>query len=236
MLTMFTTVVRSLLVVVVLGCAASADTIYNVTLNTAPLIGHPAGPFAVELQFNDGNGAGDANNTALLSGFLFGGGGPSGAPMNIGGVAGNLASSITMSDSSFFNQLIQNFVPGGSLAFQLSLTTNLDSGGVPDEFSLSILDSSGFEIPTLGPANALLIIDIDSSTPTVSAFRADASLVPPGGGGPPIDIAAPQITPVVSRVPEPGSLPLLTAAFGFMLGAAFLRNRQRTSVSDLPQR
>src|SRR5262245_43890975 len=81
-----------------------ADVIYDVSLNTAPLIGHPAGPFALELQFNDGNATGDGNNTALVSDFIFGAGSPTGTPSVLGGVTGDLSSSVAMTDSSFFNQ------------------------------------------------------------------------------------------------------------------------------------
>ena len=187
------------------GASIRADVIYDVSLGTAPLIGHPARPFALEIQLNDGSGTGDGNNTVLLSNFVFGGGNPSGTPSIFGGVTGNLSSSVAMTDSSFFNQFIQNFNPGATLSFQLMLTTNVDSGGVPDELSLALLDSSGFEIPTLGPADALLIIDINSGTPTISTFRTDTTQSP-NARGLPIDI----VTPVISTVPEPSTLALST--------------------------
>jgi hypothetical protein len=198
------------LLAIITGGLSLGDIIDTVTINTSPLIGHSAGPFALELQFNDGNGTGDANNTAVLSTLMFGGGSVSGTPSVFGGVTGDLGSSITMTDSSFFNQFIQGFSPGISLSFQLALTTNLDSGGAPDEFSLSILDSSGVEIPTLGPANAFLIIDINSATPSTSAFASDTGQSP-NAAGPPIDIGAPQIGSV-SSVPEPNTFVLLSAA------------------------
>jgi hypothetical protein len=194
--------------------------IYNVAVESGPLIGQSAGPFALELQFNDGSGTSDGNNTAILSGFFFGGGGPTGTATTLGGVFGALGSSISMTDSSFFNQFIQGLTPGASLSFQLALTTNVDGGGVPDEFSLSILDSSGFEIPTLGPGNALVIIDLGSDIPTISTYRTNTSQNP-NAGGPPIDIAAPQVTPV----PEPSTLPLL--AIGVLVLAIMTRLRKR---------
>lgn len=201
-----------------------ADLALAISVDTTPLIGHPAGPFSLEFQLNDGNGTGDGNNTATLSNFLFSGGAAAGSSTLNGGATGNLTSGITLTDNGFFNQFIQNFSPGATLSFQLGLTTKLDSGGVPDEFSFAILDSSGFEIPTLSPANALLIIDLGSNTPTVSTFRTDTSQRP-SGGGPPIDIAA----PLVSNVPEPNSLALLVTSLLALIVRSSKCNRKRSS-------
>src|ERR1035437_1455650 len=55
-------------------CQIATANTYNVTLDTAPLVGHPAGPFVVFLEFTDGSGIGDANNTVTLSGLDFSGG------------------------------------------------------------------------------------------------------------------------------------------------------------------
>src|SRR5579884_3177314 len=195
--------VLALAVAAALG-SSNAAVIYDISITTAALIGHPAGPFSLEAQLNDGSGTNDANNTATMSGFTFGSGGPTGSPSLTGGATGSLSSSVALTDSSFFNQFIQGFTPGSTLSFKLSLTTNVDAGGVPDEFSLAILDKTAVEIPTTGPANALLIIDIDFSSPMVSAFATDTS-TSPAAGGPPIRIAAPTVTLVTTGVPEPGS-------------------------------
>src|SRR6202011_1452955 len=107
----------------VLCCFATglthASVIYDITMNTAPLIGNAAGPLSLEFQLNDGRGTGDANNNAMLSSFAFGGGGPVGIPMVAGGASGNLSSSVNVTDSSFFNQFIQRFTPGNTLNFRL---------------------------------------------------------------------------------------------------------------------
>src|SRR4030088_2636836 len=87
-----------------------AGLIYNVSMNTSPLIGEAAGPFSLGFQFNDGSGAGDANNTAILTNFLFGvGGSASGLPTVFGGATGDLSSGITLIDSSFLNAFAQSF-------------------------------------------------------------------------------------------------------------------------------
>ena len=72
--------------------------IYNVTLNTVPLVGHPAGPFYIELAFTDGGGVNDANNTVSLSNFNFGGGSALGSPLVLGGASGSLETGISIVD------------------------------------------------------------------------------------------------------------------------------------------
>jgi hypothetical protein len=208
------------IVVVLLSVALNvghAAVIYNISMDTAPLIGHAAGPFSLEFQINDGRGIGDANNTATLTNFLFSGGGAVGGPTLTGGATGNLTSAVSLTDSSFFNQFIQGFTPGNGLSFWLSLSTNLDSGGTPDEFSFAILDHTGTEIPTLASFFDVFVqIDINSTNPVVRTFATDTSRMPEGGGGP-INIAAPTSTPV-SSVPEPTMMTLTLSGLGALFG------------------
>ena len=202
-----------------------AGVLFDISMNTAPLMSHAAGPFSLEFQLNDGRGTGDANNTATLSSFAFGGGAPMGLPTVAGGSNGNLSSSVNLTDSSFFNQFIQGFTPGSMLQFRLSLTTNVDSGGTPDQFSFAILDKNNTEIPTLAGSffDVFVSIDIESSNPTVTTFASD-TMRSPAAGGLPITIAAPQVTPVAPSVPEPST----TLLFATGLGAiAVWRGRRR---------
>jgi hypothetical protein len=76
-----------------------------------------------------------------------------------------------------FNALVETFTPGATLFFQVDLSTNVDTGGIPDAFAFSILDSGGGSIPTLGPSGAdtLLTVNIDSATPLISAYGTDPS-------------------------------------------------------------
>ena len=183
--------------VLLLGWASLcvADIIsYDVSLDTSPLIGHPATPFSLNFQFNDGQGTGDANNTVSLGNFTFGLGGTAvGVPSLAGGATGSLAQGILLTDSAFFNSFTQEFTPGSQLAFLLQFTNNVDAGLTPDQFSFAVLDNSGFEIPTLNFANALIVIDIDSAAPTVQTFATDVNVTPFGGGAP-IDMGPPQVT------------------------------------------
>ena len=165
---------------------------YNVTLNTAPLIGHPAGPFSIGFEFADGSGIGDGNNFVVISNFNFGAGGPSGPPLTFGIAYGDLSSAVVMTDATPASVFIQSFDPGTTLSFLLQVTTNVDAG-TPDEFIMSILNKTFTPIPTTAasPLSPFLQIDIDSSNPTVQTFQSDAV-----GVG----------QPLVSAVPEPSAV------------------------------
>jgi hypothetical protein len=212
---------RRIALVVVFLCLSlnvgHAAVIYNISMNTAPLIGDAAGPFSLEFQLNDGRGVGDANNTANLTNFLFSRGAAVGSSTLAGGATGNLTSGVSLTDSSFFNQFVQGFTPGNALSFRLSLSTNVDSGGTPDEFSFAILDHTGTEIPTLASFFDVFVqIDINSTNPVVRTFATDTSRTPEGGGTP-INIAAPTAT-LVSSVPEPTMMTLTLSGLVALLG------------------
>jgi len=151
--------------------SAKAQSVYTVTMNTAPLAGH--GTVMLDLQLLDGSGlsADLNNNTVTLSDFNFGTGGASlgnGVPTN--GAIGNLATSVTLQDSAFFNEYFESFTPGSSLSFTVTTTNVLNPDGTPDLFTFAILDSNGNEIPTTGFANEFLSVSLEGgSAPQVSA-------------------------------------------------------------------
>ncbi len=155
-----------------------------ITVNTSPLIGHPAGPFSLAFQLTDGSGAGDANNTVTVTGFQFGGGNATGSPAFAGGASGSLTSSVTLTDSAFVNFLVQPFVPGSRLTFVVSVTANLESGEIPDRFGFAILDSGGAEIPTLAgeKVDQLVAVAIDSPDLIFETFASDPIRTPLTGG------------------------------------------------------
>src|SRR5207247_2002888 len=132
-------------------CATASADIINLTLDTAPLVGHPAGPFSVLFVFIDGNGIGDANNTVAINNVAFGGGSSLGSPVVFGGASGSLGTAVTIIDNSFLSLFTEQFAPGLQLSFSLGLTTNDDVSGTPDRLTFSILDNSGIPLPTLAP-------------------------------------------------------------------------------------
>ena len=202
--------------------SAKAQVAYRFTLNTSPLIGASAGLFYLDFQLSDGSGAGDANNTAWLSNFQFGGGNSFGAVGGAGSFGGNLSSAVSLTDGSFFNEFYQAFTPGAWLQFDLNLTTRVDSGSTPDSFAFAILDGTLSNLPTLSAGSDVFAsIDITSSSPTVRVFAGNGAMSP-AAGGPPIVLAAPMVVPV----PEPSTYGL--AATSTLLGLIVLRRRLRS--------
>jgi hypothetical protein len=195
-------------------CQIATANTYNVTLDTAPLVGHPAGPFVVFLEFTDGSGIGDANNTVTLSGLDFSGGSALGSPIVFGGASGSLENGISITDTSVISFFEEGFNPGLQLSFSLDLTLNDDSGGTPDRFTFFLLDSSQVPLPTLAPFGDYFFgADIYSTGPIFDAYGSDASRSLSVGG--PASIPVPTITSV-SSVPEPSTIYLLGGALAMM--------------------
>ena len=200
---------------------ASGDTIYNVTLGTAPLVGQPAGPFYFQLAFTDGSGVDDANNTITISDIHFGGGSALGSPLVFGGASGSLETGITITDSTFLSLFIEQFVPGLQLSFTLRLTSNDDAGGTPDRLTFFLLDNSGVALPTLAPFGDYLFgVDLHSTGAIFDAYGTDPTRAPTVGN--PISMSAPVIH--AASVPEPGTLALL----GLGLSTVAWRRRRRS--------
>ena len=180
---------------------------YQVTLDMRPLaaLNTPPAPFALEIQLTDGGAV--VVNTVTLSNFSFGiGGGALGNATVIGGASGNLSSTITLTDTAFFNEFIQGFTPSSTapLSFNLDLTTNIEST-TPDGFSLAIFDSSGTGIPT---RFFDVFIQIDIANPLgINTYASDASVAPPGCPTcAPIVIGAPTLSSATVPIPTPLAL------------------------------
>lgn len=186
------TLLSQMAFLLLLHVAAYADALYNVTINTSTLAGSPAGPFYLQVQLADGSGTGDGNNTAVMTNIQLGGGTVAGSPLVQGDAFGSLSSSVVLTDGSLLSYLVQPFTPGTALSFQLDLTTNVDSGGTPDGFAVSILDSTLTPIPTsAGPGfDTVVQIYINSDNPAATGSAGDANRTPVAGGAP-ISFSAP---------------------------------------------
>ncbi|HTI70205.1 MAG TPA: NF038129 family PEP-CTERM protein [Candidatus Limnocylindria bacterium] len=185
--------------------AAAATFEYDISVDTSSLIANPSAPFSLDFQLNDGDSTGNGNNTAILSGFTFGGGSASGGASVFGGATGTLASQISITDTAAFNELYEAFTAGSLLTFHLSVTHNANSGETPDSFSFAVLDKDLANIPTTGLANTLVSIDLTPGTPTVLT----------GASGP--------VTVTVTPVPEPAD----AAIVGTILAGLFACWRAR---------
>ena len=174
------------------SAAAATPLTYDFIINTAPLIGHPAGPFSIMFAMTDGSGIGDANNTVTVTHVDFGGGVPFGSPSVWGGASGSLETSVSLTDSELVNLFGESFTAGAALQFTLTLTTNDDDGGVPDRLSIFILDSSGTRIPTLAPFGDYFVgADLHSTGPIFDAYGSDTTRAPTVGS--PLSIGPPTV-------------------------------------------
>lgn len=206
---------------------ARADAVYNVSMDTSALAVSPAGLFYLDFQFTDGGTLN--NNTVTIGGFNVAG---VGAAIPLHGGSGDIGSSIVLADSFFFNEVFQQFTPLSTLQFQVSLTTNVDPSGTPDEFTFGILWGSSppdlldlLDIPTISSNGAFLTVDITDPL-TIDSSASDPTQ--PLGTAPGVNIAAPSIDlqGTGTSAPEPGTLWLGSIALGILVLV-----RQRAAIA-----
>ncbi|MEI8021590.1 MAG: NF038129 family PEP-CTERM protein, partial [Schlesneria sp.] len=132
-----------------LACASTSYAgTFHFEIDTSGLGSSPASagaPFSLDLQFVDGGVL--SNNTVQVSNFTYGGGAATGSATTAGGATGDIGSTVTFDNSSFFQELYQSFTPGTKLNFDVTLSQNVD-GITPDSFVVAILDKDLLNIPT----------------------------------------------------------------------------------------
>lgn len=190
------------LVMSCLLCPVSQADSFEVTITTTPIQGQTG--FAV---FDFIQGAPVLNNTATVSGFTSNA--MLGAFTTTGAVLGTLVPGpMTLSDSAFLSEFSQGLTYGTTMSFTLNLTTNSSLGGIPDEFSFFLEDSTGTPFPTSDPtgADSFFAIDITGSPLDPQVFTSDFGSV--------------TVTPL-TPVPEPSAVGLTSSSLiilAFMLG------------------
>lgn len=150
-------------------CPVGQADSFQVTITTDPIQGQAG--FAV---FDFIQGAPILNNTVTVSNFMSNA--MLGSFTTTGAVMGTLVPGpMTLSDSAFLSEFSQGLTYGTTMSFILNLTTNSSMGGIPDEFSFFLEDSTGTPFPTSDPtgADSLLAVDITGSPLDFSVFTSD---------------------------------------------------------------
>ena len=181
--------------------AATANT-YRFTMDTSGFASWSGagGPYSLDFQFTDGDGLGP-NNTVTVESNDFTG--------------------FTLFDGNppFSGEQSASFTPGGDVSFLVSLTTNEDTLGTPDLFTVAILDQNGSEVPTLDPSGANTIMSIVESTdpgdPNALLLQA-------------FDTSGVVSSADLTEVPEPNGL-ILTGAGALLVGILGSRWRKGRS-------
>ena len=131
-----------LLVIAAIMFAASAASAslstYAVSIDTSSLIGTSG---ALDFQFNPANSTGFTTATAGISGFT---GGTLSSPVLTGDGSGTLPSSVTLNNTTQYNDYFTNYTFGNSIKFNLSL-----SGALGNSFTFSMFSDAAGSSPAL---------------------------------------------------------------------------------------
>jgi hypothetical protein len=175
-----------------------------VTLDTSSLIDNASfGPFTLDFTFIDGSGTGDGNNTITLSDFVLGAGSLTLSSSTGGVTVGASPFTVTLTDTSFYNDVQFTFVPDASLSFNIDATSNPDDG-TPDAFTVGIIDRKFYNIPTTNPNSGIAFVEYDLPTTDPTA---GTQVILSGSVSNNDEITIPAPTP--SAVPEPSAIALL---------------------------
>ena len=194
-----------------------------ITVDTTQLAG-TSGKFAFDLI----DGGAPANAVTLRN---FSGNATFGGYSVTGGVVGSAPGTVILSDTSFFNEYVQNLVFGSTFSFVLDASDNATTSFAPDAFSLFVLDSTGVPLgistdPT--GANSLFILNIgdaqglqlfDSTVVNITAQAEPAGAVPESGSALLVAIALFALF-FFARRPGMGRRLRLGAAVGLSIVAA----------------
>ncbi len=186
-----------------LRCGASTLADSVVSIDTGSLSGTSG-----DLAFDFISG-GSSLNSVTISGFSSDG--TPGAVTPSGSVTGTLPGAVTLTTADFFNEYLTGFTFATTISFTVSQTENAPAaGGVPDEFSFYLLDSTG--------SNSLITTSDPTGADAVFALGSDQSQAV---------YRSPEVTTTVqtvATVPEPGTFGIWVFT---LCGLILLRVRRR---------
>ena len=190
--------------------SAASALLFNVALDASALAGVSA---LVAFDFTDNDSL--VNNAVTVSGFASDGAYDPALAVKTGDAAGALDASAVLGDNAAFSELAQPVTLGTALSFTLDLSDRFSGIGLPDRFTLLLLDgATGLPLyATDDPngSNALFTIDLGGGTAGAMVYA------PAAGGGAVVRLSA---------VPEPP--PWLLWLPGAWIGGRFLKTaRQR---------
>jgi len=211
---------RVLLVAGSLAVAGAARADYQVAIDTSAFLGST---LSMAFDLIDG---GPPSNTLSVSGFASGG--TLGAMTPSGGVTGSLPSGFSLSDSSLFNEYLQNIIAGTNITFTFSASANGPAAGsLPDTFSFFLLDpgtgSPRFNTTDPTGAASLFTLQIDGSAGGLLSTYASSGTVA---------VATWTVTPVslATAVPEPSAGALFAIGGVYLLVAGYIRRARRAEL------
>jgi hypothetical protein len=193
---------------------------YLVTVNTSAISGTSG-----FLDFGFAPGFDSQSAFATISSFVPGGS-LSGSPVPSGGVSGVLPGTITIDNSTAFNDYFQGFDFGTTIQFLLSFggpaITSPDGTSSGSTFGFGMFQDSGGTIPllTTDPFGNTFTVDVNSDgSTTPTTFPADA-------------FGAPPVATLESAAPEPAPCALLALGLAvlFARGAVSKKKTRLYSV------
>lgn len=197
-----------LLIALALGPTCAEAATFQVTVDTSAFSGTPA---SLSWDLTDGDPG--VSTTAIITGFSTNGSFDAGQATSIGGVSGSLPGPVTITDTDFFNSLLQPVTLGPSVSFTLDMTTAASGQGVPDTLAFFLLTEDGLAS----------LVASDLLGDALLAFEADGT---PGGllavAGETEPSVAVSATPT-AVIPAPAALLLLAAALLLLPARLFAR-------------
>jgi hypothetical protein len=143
-----------------------ANSYYRYIIDTSAISGQSG-----NLAFDFINGDAVTNNSVFVTG------------LSTNGTLSD-SSNFSLTDTSFFNEVLRDIVFGSTLSFNFQLTSNY-AGGTPDSFAFYLLDdTASFTLfPTSDPlgTDALFAVDIDGSVSGSAGVYAGTLAVPESG-------------------------------------------------------